>query len=161
MSCHPSNNKYFDCPPRMHDGRNFTDYRPSCDVNNQYVVNGNVLTSYEYRMYLTKNAVNLMDQNRQNACDKNCCGPCMPPYDIGTMLPEKNLVKCNKSTCEMGLSYDTGLGTGRVYSDFDRFQVCDQWKQWTDQLGGRQGRCNQPTQTNMMNRYTVPGGAKI
>ena len=43
MSCHPSNNKYFDCPPRMHDGRNFTDYRPSCDVNNQYVVNGNVL----------------------------------------------------------------------------------------------------------------------
>ena len=61
----------------------------------------------------------------------------------------------------MGLSYETGLGTGRVYSDFDRFQVCDQWKQWTDQLGGRQGRCNQPAQTNMMNRYTVPGGAKI
>ena len=35
--CHPSNNKYFDCPPRMSDGRNFTDYRPSCDVNNAYL----------------------------------------------------------------------------------------------------------------------------
>ena len=25
-----SNNKYSDCPPRMADGRHFTDFRPNC-----------------------------------------------------------------------------------------------------------------------------------
>ena len=35
MSCYKaSNNKYFNCPPRMDDGRHFTDYRSSCDTNN-------------------------------------------------------------------------------------------------------------------------------
>ena len=29
-----SNNKYFNCPAKMSDGRHFTDYRPSCYVNN-------------------------------------------------------------------------------------------------------------------------------
>ena len=29
-----SNNKYFNCPPRMDDGRHFTDYRPNDRVNN-------------------------------------------------------------------------------------------------------------------------------
>ena len=123
--CHPSNNKYFDCPPRMSDGRNFTDYRPSCDVNNAYLNLGDILNSYEYRMFLTRNAENLMNKNRQTACDDNCCSQCMPPYDIGTMLPEKNLVRCDKNTCDMGLSYSGGLGTGRVYSDFQRFEMCD------------------------------------
>ena len=35
MSKHTSNNKYFDCPPRMDDARHFTDYRPNRDVNNK------------------------------------------------------------------------------------------------------------------------------
>ena len=35
MSCHKtSDNKHFDCPPRMDDGRHFTDYRSNCHINN-------------------------------------------------------------------------------------------------------------------------------
>ena len=57
MDCHKtSNNKYFNCPPRMDDGRHFTDYRPSCHVNNLVRSNNAVLNSHEYRMFLTHNA---------------------------------------------------------------------------------------------------------
>ena len=28
-----SDNKYFGCPPKMSDGRHFTDYRPNCFLN--------------------------------------------------------------------------------------------------------------------------------
>ena len=43
-SCYKtSNNKYFKCPPRMDDGRHFTDYRPNCHVNNLVRANNKIL----------------------------------------------------------------------------------------------------------------------
>ncbi len=72
MSCYKaSNNKYFNCPPRMDDGRHFTDYRPNCHVNNLVRSNNATLNSHEYRMFLTHNAGKLMDLNRTYTTQKN------------------------------------------------------------------------------------------
>ena len=52
-SCYKTgNNKYFNAPPLMADGRHFTDYRPQCTLNNQIRAQNNGLSSFDYRMYL-------------------------------------------------------------------------------------------------------------
>ena len=59
-----SNNKYFNCPPRMDDGRHFTDYRPNAYVNSLVRYGNNVMTNNEaYRKFLIKNANELMKVN--------------------------------------------------------------------------------------------------
>ena len=51
MSCYKAcNNKHFNCPPRMDDGRHFTDYRPNCHVNNLVRGNNAVLNSHEFEI---------------------------------------------------------------------------------------------------------------
>lgn len=114
-----TNNKYFNCPPRMDDGRHFTDYRPSCDVNNLMIANNSVFSSFDYRMYLMENAEKLMDLNRVYATQKNACGPCLEPYNIGTMLPEQHTVQCDAKTCKNSKTILNGLGQGRKYTDTD------------------------------------------
>ena len=112
-----SNNKHFGCPPRMDDARHFTDYRPSCHINNIIRTGNNVLNSFQYRNFLINNAEELMDLNRNYACEKNCCGPCNETYHSINTLPELNRVKCNANTCEL-VGYDpNGLGQGRFYND--------------------------------------------
>ena len=54
-----SNNFYASAPPRMADGRHFTDYRPNCHLNNRIQTENQVSNSYEYRMFLTRNASDL------------------------------------------------------------------------------------------------------
>lgn len=71
-----SNNKYFDCPPRMDDGRHFTDYRSSDYVNNLLRMTNGIISSYDYRQYLIHNADKIMDMNREYAQEKNDCKPC-------------------------------------------------------------------------------------
>ena len=119
-----SNNKYFDCPPRMADGRHFTDYRPNCYVNNLLRANNRVKNSFEFRQFLTDNADSLMEMNRAYACQKNCCGPCKEPFSSGTMLPEQSTVKCNSETCTQVLNDPKGLGQGRDYGFKDK---CPKW----------------------------------
>jgi hypothetical protein len=59
-----SNNKWFSCPPRMDDARHFTDYRPNCHMNNLVRTNNEIVNSYDYRQFLTRNADKLIDLNR-------------------------------------------------------------------------------------------------
>lgn len=120
-----SNNKYLDCPPRMSDGRHFTDYRPSCHTNNLIRANNAVMNSYEYRLFLTRNANKLIELNRNYACQKNCCGPCKQPYHQGTMLSEQTIQNCNTTTCSVDVLEKKGLGIGRRY-DTDS-QECSEW----------------------------------
>ena len=99
-SCYKtSNNKYFKCPPRMDDGRHFTDYRPNCHVNNLVRTNNAVINSHNYRMFLTHNGQKLMTLNRGYASEKNSCAPCQEPYHQGTMLPEQSVQVCNNKSC--------------------------------------------------------------
>lgn len=123
MSCYrTSNNKYSDAPPRMADGRHFTDYRPSCDLNNVINRDNNINNSFEARVFLQRNATKLMDLNKGDACLRNCSRECGADVndDINegfesTMLPEKFKQFCNGSTCEYKLNNEDGLGLGREY----------------------------------------------
>lgn len=111
----PSNNKFSNCAPRMQDGRNFTDYRPRCIANFENVGGNQNPSSYEYRQYLVANASEIMMKNKQAAYKQNRCGPCMNPYNQGTMLPEQSLMKCDTNTCSFKLNDHMGIGLGRDY----------------------------------------------
>jgi hypothetical protein len=102
------------CRPRMSDGRHFTDYKPRCAVN-MNIVNGNVMTSYEFRQYMIDNADIIMQKNRENAINTNRCGPCVEPWNQGTMLPEQSTLKCDNSVCSININDPYGLGQGRDY----------------------------------------------
>lgn len=101
------------CPPRMADGRNFTDYRPKCFQ--QYMVDNKLMSSFEQRLYLTRNAEELMKKNATLSYEKNRCGPCVEPFDQGTMLPEQVKQVCDKKTCSFNTSDPYGLGLGREF----------------------------------------------
>lgn len=116
-----SDNKFMDCPPRMADGRHFTDYRPNCHTNNLLRADNEIGNSFQYRSFLAENASTLMDKNREIACSKNCCTPCassplgVEGFNNGTMLPEKYIQECNEHTCKVVLNDVNGVGTGRRY----------------------------------------------
>lgn len=91
-------NKYYSCPPRMSDGRHFTDYRPRCAVN--YESQPRPMSAYDYRMYLTEHADEIRNKNRHLAHKKNSCEPC----NANKVFTAENVVaRCNKRTC----SYET------------------------------------------------------
>jgi len=160
-----SNNKHFGAPPRMDDGRHFTDYRPSCNLNQLIRTGNNLTNSFQYRLFLTQNAEELMNQNRKIACDKNCSGPCMEPYHSVNTLPELNKVKCNKNNCEI-IGFDpNGLGQGRIFTDEE--QKCDNVGQVRMPLndcltpGDKMREQGSQNINNMAQRNTVQGGANI
>lgn len=121
-SCYKtSDNKFFDCPPRMADGRHFTDYRTADQVNDLMKVDNRISNSYQFRMFLQENGKTLMDKEREIACAKNCCMPCaasplgVEGFNNGTMLPEKYIQVCDAHTCKVELNDVNGVGTGRRY----------------------------------------------
>lgn len=71
-----SNNKYFDCPALMSDGRIFTDYRPSAYVNDLIRVENKVYDSYAYRQFLINNGLNIIKTNDRYNEMKNGCPQC-------------------------------------------------------------------------------------
>jgi hypothetical protein len=161
-----SNNKHFGCPPRMADGRHFTDYRPNCHINNIIRTGNDVMNSFQYRAFLTRNADQLMDLNRNYACKKNCCGPCQEPYHSVNTLPEVNKVKCNAHNCEIVGFDPNGLGQGRIYTDEE--QNCDN----VGQVEQGNNSCATPEDkmryygartdnANNLQRNTVQGGAPM
>lgn len=163
-----SDNKYFDCPPRMSDGRHFTDYRPNCEMNSVVKMDNKISNSFEYRNFLQQNASLILDINRKHACQKNCCGPtCQEAFLNSTMLPEQYKVNCDNHTCTRVLNDPKGLGDGRVY--YTTPESCEglpaSWPQ-----SGEKNTCvspfdnfstfgsNEPEVS--LGRLTVPGGGK-
>lgn len=100
-----SNNKYFNCPPRMADGRQFTDYRPNCYVNNLLRYNNRTMSSYEYRQFLVNNADELRKINNMYASEKNACAPCDAPQ-----INNQTICAYNQSFGACGVSEPNGLG---------------------------------------------------
>lgn len=68
-----SDNRYFHCPPRMDDGRHFTDYRPSSLVNHMAQSSNNQMSSYGYRQFLIHHGSEIMNANRYYTYMKNGC----------------------------------------------------------------------------------------
>lgn len=112
-----SDNKHFECPPRMSDGRLFTDHRPRCDVNfavaEQHELDA--MDSYAYRQYLIDNAEDLMSEWRGSAYASARCGPCAEPFWQGTMAPERAVDECDAAMCKRVEVDPHGIGIGRNY----------------------------------------------
>ena len=106
------------CLSRMQDGRAFTDYRPRCTIQYQFRDENKFSSSYDTRMFLTHNVDELMKANLERSEKLNVCEECFSKNETGTMLPEKNFVKCNSRTCDFQNNVNMyGLGTGRVYNN--------------------------------------------
>ena len=78
-----------------------------------FVMQNENMNSFEYRQYLINNADTIMKNNSIASYKENMCGPCVDPYDQGTMLSEQYLQSCNKNTCKFVLNDQNGLGLGR------------------------------------------------
>jgi len=59
----------------MSDGRAFTDYNPSCSLNNNLQKKYNVKDSHEFRQYLQHNAEQVM-KDLANCDPKDQCALC-------------------------------------------------------------------------------------
>ena len=171
-SCNKTtNNKYFKCPPRMSDGRHFTDYRPMCDIDSKINSNNGLKSSFESRQYLTRNALKLMELNRMYSCQKNCCGPCVDSYNQGTMLPELNRVSCNSNNCSVKSQDNNGVGLGRDYGKSQ--SSCLNWPKElsinqkysccasTNDLFNYYNHVDNKTQGELLPRLTSPSGGKM
>jgi hypothetical protein len=163
-SCYKtSDNKHFGCPPRMADGRHFTDYRPHCYVDNLIIAENGINNSFNYRNFLQQNATQLMNINRKYSCMKNCCGPCLPGN--GTMLPEANKFICDKKSCRLVTNDSNGLGTGRVYSPEDAscasMGVCGNPVPNACMTPQDAFNYFPPQAAQQMGRITVPGGGLV
>jgi len=100
-----SNNKYFDCPARMDDGRAFTDYRPSSSVNDMIRYSNNVMTSFDYRQFLTHNATKIMEVNNVYTKEKVGCPSCN--Y---VEVPFQNTCTWNTSYGSCAMTNQNGIG---------------------------------------------------
>jgi len=117
-SCnYTSDNYYKDCPARMSDGRNFTDYRSSCNINNLIRVNNSITNSFEYRMFLSRNSDNIREINELYAEKKNAC----PGYNE-SLVPEQSVLRCTPEECHVEIVNPNGVGQGR---DFGVGEGCD------------------------------------
>ena len=95
MACdRATNNRYFDCPALMSDGRAFTDYRPK----GQQAIEDLVPLgkgSFDMLHYLESNSESLKDEKRVETFNKNVCVPCVS----SNFHPEVDQVRCSANTC--------------------------------------------------------------
>lgn len=110
------------CPSFMEAGYAFTDYAPRCQVNARlmHMVEkaGMLQSSYESRMFLQRNALQVMDAERARAVETIFpCTPCTRPLtDPGTMEQERYVVRCDAVTCKRVETHPNGIGDGRNYA---------------------------------------------
>jgi hypothetical protein len=112
-----SNNKFFDCPPMMADGRNFTDYRSNRYVNQLVAQNNNVQSSNQYRKFLMNNAEGLMELSHKYLYQKNGCNEC-----DAQKIPIETMCKYNSSYGTCYVNSTTGLGIQNVGDGMDGVQ---------------------------------------
>ena len=58
----------------LNDPRNLTTYKTQSEIDRDLIIKSNISNNYEYRMFLTKNASNIMNVNNINICNNtsNC-----------------------------------------------------------------------------------------
>lgn len=105
-------NRYYNCPPRMSDGRHFTDYRPRCAVT--FEAQPHAMTSFDSRQFFIHNGESMINKNKDDAIFKNACAPCV---EESTMLPEVHVQVCNDRVCNFRPNDADGVGVGRGYAE--------------------------------------------
>lgn len=95
-----SNNIHFDYPAMMSDGRLYTDYNTSCDINKKVIKDNNIKTNYQYRQYLINNATKIINENNNLACDE--CGVCKYGYPLEIENNKYRYKSCSDMTQPYG-----------------------------------------------------------
>tara|TARA_B100000575_G_C22709093_1_gene427773 strand:+ start:186 stop:515 length:330 start_codon:yes stop_codon:yes gene_type:complete len=103
-----TDNVELDFPARMSDGRQFTDYRQNCLLNNNL---SNGAGSWEYRQYLTINSDQIRNSFLQQQVSTTACTKCSD----NTVLPVKTIINCSPTGCDYQLNDPNGLGVGVNY----------------------------------------------
>jgi hypothetical protein len=128
MSCYKvSNNRFFNSPA-ISDGREFTDYRPNCEMNNHVIDENKISNIHDYRLYLINNAEDIIEAHNKYYFSKNGRVSCKQPYEKGTMLPERTRVLCDQHTCRRILVDENGIGEGREYVTNGKKSILDPLK---------------------------------
>lgn len=109
-----SDNYFYNCAPKMQDGRSFTDYRPNCTLNNMVSSSNNTQSSYEYRMFLQRNGNKLRNQIVDYNYKMNGCNDCG-----NTLLAEQSNLNCNSNGCSKTINDLNGLGMGKSNGTVD------------------------------------------
>jgi len=63
-----SNNIHFNYPPIMNDGRNYASWQPEAVINRNIQKKENIHSNWNYRQYLQKNGLQIMEYNSIQAC---------------------------------------------------------------------------------------------
>ena len=103
-----TDNYELDFPARMSDGRQFTDYRQNCILNNNF---SQGKSSWEYRYFLTQNAVELQKKMIMNQEQKTACTKCSD----NTVLATNTVINCSPTGCSYQMNDPSGLGQYRQY----------------------------------------------
>ena len=114
-TCAPPAHAATTCPPRMSDGRAFTDYRQTCALTAEVNRNaGASMSSNQMRAYFTTNAERIMDNSRAAAQRVMGCSDCFSLDCTGTMLPELSTQISGTRTVAFPVTEPMGLGLGRA-----------------------------------------------
>ncbi len=109
-----SNNIHFDFPPIMADGRTYSSWQPEAVINQRIQKKENIKTNWDYRQYLTNNALQAMKYNTMEAC-----------YDLG--LPSHSQTKKTPSSnvpYQFTSTFDTSMpGFGYNNSDLKKLYL--------------------------------------
>lgn len=109
MNTKVTDNFEMDFPARMSDGRQFTDYRQNCLINNE-ISQG--MSSWEYRNFLTNNAGKIHQALIEQAKNTNECKSCSD----NTVLEVKNVINCGPTGCVYNIKDPNGIGFGVDYT---------------------------------------------
>lgn len=63
-----SNNIHFNSPPIMADGRNYATYQPEAVINKRIQQQEGITNNWQYRQFLQKNGLQIMNYNNLEAC---------------------------------------------------------------------------------------------
>jgi hypothetical protein len=85
-----SHNVYFDFPPLMSDGRNFAGWQRGAVINEDIRKNNNIASNWDYRQYLTNNAVKIIESNHLDAINEAGYSPFSPASSLGGEGSQKN-----------------------------------------------------------------------
>lgn len=103
-----SDNYELDFPARMSDGRQFTDYKQNCLLNNNLSQGKG---SWEYRYFLQKNSIELQNKMIMQQEQTTKCTKCSD----NTVLATKTVINCSPTGCNYQMDDPNGLGQYRQY----------------------------------------------
>jgi hypothetical protein len=115
-SCMRTTDNRTACPPRMADGRAFTDYR-----SRGASMPASLSATYgneQARLWLMSNGESLIANARQSSLHKNSCNSCNAATMVnGDVVPEAATQICTAEACGVAtLRVPGGMGLGRRYT---------------------------------------------